>query len=295
MIGIYKIENLINGKVYIGQSINTSARWLAHKEVLSIPSHAYELKKPLYKDMNKYGIDNFKFEIIEECDKEKLNEREIYWIKKYNSYYFDDNSNGYNLTRGGETSINSYTEEEIQLIIDLWYSGKSVGQIVKETGKSNSVIIGYLKDRTDYTPEEGRIRGQLLSSHGEKQINQYNLQGEFIQTFPSQAAAGRAMGTDPSLIGKTVKGRFKQLNGYIYIRAIENQEEVLQRRLSKTKRKLKVEQIDIQTNNVIRTFNNTREAEQSVGGLQRDGTIVRGCCEGEYTTALGYKWRYKND
>lgn len=222
MMGIYKIENLINGKVYIGQSVNTNARWLAHKEVLSMPSHAHELKKPLYKEMQKYGIENFNFEVIEECNKEDLNEREIYWIKKYNSYYFSKNSNGYNLTRGGDAVFNSYTEEEIQLIINLWNNGKSVGQIVKETGKSNSVIIGYLKDKTNYTPEEGRVRGQLLSSHGEKQINQYNLQGKFIQTFSSQAAAGRAMGTDPSLIGKAVKGRFKQLNGYIYIRATEN-------------------------------------------------------------------------
>lgn len=295
MMGIYKIENLINGKIYIGQSVNTGARWSAHKQVLSAPSHVSELKKPLYKDMYKYGIKNFSFEVIEECKKENLNEREIYWIQKYNSYYFDENSNGYNLTRGGETGINSYTEEEIQLIINLWQDGKSVGQIVKETGKSNSVIIGYLKDKTNYTPEEGRARGQLLNSHGEKQINQYDLQGKFIQTFSSQVAAGRAMGTDPSLIGKVVKGRFKQLNGYIYIRATENQEEVLQRRLLKTKRKIRIEQIDIQTNEVIKIFDNAREAEQSVGGTQRDGTIVRGCCEGEYTTALGYKWRYKND
>ena len=295
MMGIYKIENLINGKIYIGQSVNTGARWSAHKQVLSAPSHVSELKKPLYKDMYKYGIKNFSFEVIEECKKENLNEREIYWIQKYNSYYFDENSHGYNLTRGGETGINSYTEEEIQLIINLWQDGKSVGQIVKETGKSNSVIIGYLKDKTNYTPEEGRARGQLLNSHGEKQINQYDLQGKFIQTFSSQVAAGRAMGTDPSLIGKVVKGRFKQLNGYIYIRATENQEEVLQRRLLKTKKKIRIEQIDIQTNEVIKIFDNAREAEQSVGGTQRDGTIVRGCCEGEYATALGYKWRYKND
>ena len=233
MIGIYKIENLINGKVYIGQSINTSARWLAHKEVLSMPSHAYELKKPLYKDMNKYGIENFKFEIIEECDKEKLNEKEIYWIKKYNSYYFDNNSNGYNLTRGGEASINSYTEEEIQLIIDLWHSGKSVGQIVKETGKSNSVIIGYLKDRTNYTPEEGRRRGINLSTHGEKVVNQYDIKGNFIQQFPSLRSAAKYMNSDPSLIGKVANGKLRQLNGYIYIFSFENQEEVLKERLNR--------------------------------------------------------------
>ena len=233
MVGIYKIENLINGKVYIGQSVNTSERWLAHKEVLTMPSHAYELKKPLYKDMRKYGIENFSFEIIEECDREKLNEREIYWIEKYNSYYFDKNNNGYNLTRGGDAVFNSYTKEEIQLIIDLWNSGKSVGQIVKETKKSNSVIIGYLKDRTDYTPAEGRRRGVKISSHGEKVVNQYDINGKFIQQFPSLRAAARYMNSDPSLIGKAANGKFNQLNGYIYIFSFENQEEVLKERLNR--------------------------------------------------------------
>lgn len=46
--------------------------------------------------MNKYGISNFTFEIIEECDKQSLNEREIYWIEYYDSFH-----NGYNMTIGG--------------------------------------------------------------------------------------------------------------------------------------------------------------------------------------------------
>lgn len=91
--GIYKITNKINGKIYIGQSQNIFQRWADHR---------YESKsntKPLYKAMRKCGIENFTFEIIEECDCSQLNEREIYWTKYFQSY-----SNGYNLTPGGDCS-----------------------------------------------------------------------------------------------------------------------------------------------------------------------------------------------
>lgn len=91
--GIYKIENLITHHIYVGQSINIATRWRRHKD------EAYSGKKdyPLYRDINKYGIDNFSFEIIEERSKEALDEREQFWIKYYNSY-----KDGYNQTVGGQ-------------------------------------------------------------------------------------------------------------------------------------------------------------------------------------------------
>jgi len=52
--------------------------------------------------MRKYGIDNFSFEVIEECSLEELNDKEKYWIKYYDSH---NSSNGYNLTDGGNTSM----------------------------------------------------------------------------------------------------------------------------------------------------------------------------------------------
>lgn len=59
-------------------------------------------KRPLYEAMNKYGVDNFLVEQIEECDDMSISEREIYWIKYYNSYIGFENSNGYNATTGGD-------------------------------------------------------------------------------------------------------------------------------------------------------------------------------------------------
>lgn len=94
--GIYKITNKQNKKAYVGQSINIEHRWYQHKwEAIAeeYPMYNYTI----HKAFRKYGIDSFIFEIIEECEKEKLNERECYWID-----FFDTFHNGYNETSGGE-------------------------------------------------------------------------------------------------------------------------------------------------------------------------------------------------
>lgn len=99
MIGIYKITNLINHKMYIGQSVHIEQRWKDHK-ARAYYKDCEEYERPLYRAMRKYGLDNFDFEIVEECTVEALNERERYWIKFYNTF-----SDGYNLTVGGDSSI----------------------------------------------------------------------------------------------------------------------------------------------------------------------------------------------
>jgi len=77
MIGIYKITNP-KGKIYIGQSVNIQNRKYQHKHK-SI-SH---VGPKLYNSFQKYGWEQHKFEIIEECSIEQLNEREIYWKQYY--------------------------------------------------------------------------------------------------------------------------------------------------------------------------------------------------------------------
>lgn len=70
---------------------------------------------PLYRAFKKYGLQNFEFKIIEECKKEKLNEREIYWIAYFNSFH-----NGYNLTPGGDGGSHyvKLSEQLVKNIID---------------------------------------------------------------------------------------------------------------------------------------------------------------------------------
>ena len=72
MIGIYKIQSPV-GKIYIGQSTDIKKRWEYYKRL------ACKKQPKLYNSLNKYGSDNHIFEVIEECNIDQLDEREIYW------------------------------------------------------------------------------------------------------------------------------------------------------------------------------------------------------------------------
>lgn len=93
-IGIYKIENKINKKKYIGQSMNIEKRWKKHRYLLNSNKHHNQY---LQNAWNKYKEKCFIFNIIEVCDPDIINDREQYWIDKFDSY-----NNGYNLDKGGK-------------------------------------------------------------------------------------------------------------------------------------------------------------------------------------------------
>lgn len=91
MIGIYKITNKLNGKSYIGQSNNIERRIKEHQ------TKGASSRIPLDIAIQKYGKDNFIYEVIEEVLPEQLNERESFWIKYYNTV-----ETGYNCSEGGD-------------------------------------------------------------------------------------------------------------------------------------------------------------------------------------------------
>lgn len=97
MIGIYKITNIKNNKIYIGKSTDIKRRW---KEHIRHSKDEHKRKKcPLHMAINKYGKDLFKFEVIEECKVDVLDEREMYYIKLFDS---KNKKKGYNITNGGD-------------------------------------------------------------------------------------------------------------------------------------------------------------------------------------------------
>lgn len=75
--GIYKITNLTNGMCYVGQAVNVADRWKQHiKRGMGAEAPT---RNKLYPAMLAIGVENFSFELIEDCTKEELNEKEQYW------------------------------------------------------------------------------------------------------------------------------------------------------------------------------------------------------------------------
>ena len=111
---IYKAKNIVNGKIYIGQTINTlNHRKLGHLHHANNNSDTYFARA-----IRKYGIDNFKWQVVCICPNlDVLNEQEQYYISFYGSM-----NNGYNLTSGG---LNCEPSEETKKKISESLKGKA--------------------------------------------------------------------------------------------------------------------------------------------------------------------------
>lgn len=102
---IYKIINIINNKVYIGKTtISIEKRFKKH-----IFNAKKKINRYLYDSMNHYGYDKFRIELVEMCDDNIINKREIYWINVYKS---NNKKFGYNMTNGGDGG--KMSEESIE-------------------------------------------------------------------------------------------------------------------------------------------------------------------------------------
>ena len=216
-IGIYKIENLLNGKVYIGQSVDITKRWSTHVAELNNNCHH---NIHLQNAWNKYGEENFEFSIVEECDISQLNQREIYWISKFNSC-----KNGYNLTSGGGNT-DSFSKSVIQfdLIGNELLRYSSISEAETTTGICYSQISeccsnkrktagGYIWQYEDGFTE---IPKWHFNPRMFKKICQLTKDGEIVNTFPSAAEAKRVTGVCDTSIIRCCHGNLSTAGGYIW-------------------------------------------------------------------------------
>lgn len=279
---IYKITNLVNNKIYIGQTrFDTKVR---------LHQHFYEAKKgnlqfPLYRAIRKYGEDNFQLDIIEEVEDNILNERERYWIKYYDSYI--KNNKGYNCTYGGEGNITIDRTE----VYELWDKGFSIQEIANKLSHDRSAIRKILQEYENYNKEESNLRGDKAQAKNRFQsINQYDLNGNFLNSYYNMHEAERQTGISSKSIYLGVHLQQKVVGGFQW--RFSNDKENLVTDLSKEKiikYKQKVKQIDIETNDIINIYESAAEAYKKTG---INSTSIRRVCQDKQKTAGGYKWAY---
>lgn len=171
MAYIYQIKNSINGKIYVGKTLeNVEKRWKEHQRDSQKERNK---NRPLYRAINKYGIDNFEVSILEEVSDISVNEREKYWIELLGSF-----KNGYNVTLGGDGK--AYADYD--LIVALWNDGKNNQEIHNITGYDGSTIKNALENR-GISAEERQKRGRQTIIHPVAMLDK-NTQ-EIIRVFTS--------------------------------------------------------------------------------------------------------------
>jgi hypothetical protein len=193
IIGIYKITSPSN-KIYIGQSLNIKRRFKHYSNLNGIKSQS-----KIYHSLKKYGYENHIFEIIEECSVDELNVREEYWIRLYQSHVI-----GLNICEGGNSFGKCNRGKK---------RSEDIKNKISNTKKLNPKI---------FTPE--LIMKSRQSSTTSKKIFQYDLQGNFINEYPSINEAARQNGIRNDGISNCIRG--KQNTAYNYQWFIEFQDKV---------------------------------------------------------------------
>jgi group I intron endonuclease len=132
--GIYRILNNVNGKGYVGHSRDLVLRWRDHRSELRGKYHDNDHLQAAW---NKYGEEAFLFEVLEECSKELLKERELFWVGYYNTL---DRAFGYNIEIPTDPPIMA---EETKKKISISRTGKGMGErnyMFGKTGDKNPIF-----------------------------------------------------------------------------------------------------------------------------------------------------------
>lgn len=221
---IYKVTNKINGKMYIGKTYNLKRRMKQH--FLDIGDGL-----PFHRALLKYGKENFLWEIIDDSDTQQdINEKEIFWIKKLNTCIYFKNSNGYNITIGGEGGVSwnskpiirfdlngNYIDEYIscsQAAVNLGFDRKSIERACKEKyGSSNGFQWKYKEQWNG-----GNI-GKYSKSPSIRcrKIIQLDKDGYVINIFSSVTDAANQLKIRRSNISSCLSGNVSICGGYQWI------------------------------------------------------------------------------
>lgn len=164
---IYKITNKVNGKIYIGQTTQSTKpkrRWLSH-----LSNARRGVKSPLYNAMRKYGQENFEHEIIDGANSDtELNYKEIHYIHKYNCI----SPNGYNLKLGNQPHV--YTKDKLSITMKENVDIEKM-KILTELSKlksqtkilafndSDRIIFESLKKAAEYINGSYKYLGEILN------------------------------------------------------------------------------------------------------------------------------------
>lgn len=309
MIGIYKITNNINNKIYIGQSIDIDRRFKEHIRQSKLNKDNMAIHKAIYK----YGVENFTLTILEECEISELDNKEIYYIETLQARV---KNIGYNICQGGCTgpihkgidNVNSVLTEEIVTKIRYLYLEGYVKKQAYERinkifpinintfsdvwiGKTYKNIYYHVYDDTykESIKEFRSINKSKLCNTNSKQyvleIRNYRASGEQLtECYESKFKDKMSIWT------------FKDIwynHTYIHIKATVKDSGIKNKK--SYKRNVPVSQFT-KDGQFIKNFDGIIDALLEIKG-KYDKNMVSNIyrnCSGESKSAYGYVWKFNN-
>jgi group I intron endonuclease len=219
---IYLITNRINGKKYVGQTIQNdiNKRWTSHKNLKN-----KTVGQILYNAYKKYGVNNFDYKIICICFDDDTNKYEEQYINKYNTIY----PNGYNLLPGGDNrKHNEYTKKQISENLtglkNPNFGVKKTPEQIKQMSERmkgiNNPQFGKkftkeeLQKKLDMFKNKPEIKTKISNSLKEyyknnlgvsknKKVEQYDLNGNLLNVFYSISEAARHVNISVQFLSRT--------------------------------------------------------------------------------------------
>lgn len=221
---IYKCTCKINGKMYIGKTYNFEKRKREH--ICDMGNGI-----PFHKALCKYGLENFTWEIIDHAKSDAdARDKEVYWIKELNTCIHSKNSNGYNITVGGEGGV-SWNSRPIVMFdmngnyIDEFISGMCASVLMNMDRKSIQRAAGIKYSRSGkyqwrYKDEwDGKNIGKYIRPESKRKtkIVQLDLDGYYLNAYDSLEDASRLTNTRRTGISNCLTGIIKTANKYVWV------------------------------------------------------------------------------
>lgn len=292
--GIYKFENNLNHKVYIGLTINLQTRYEKHLKNIKDATR----QEVFYQALRKYGIENFTYEILEQFenyDKELLSDLENYYINKYNSLV----PNGYNMIPGGYNGAGlakGKVVEQYNLTGILVNTFPSAHEANRQTGINYSDICACCRNANNkstaggyqwkYQDSDKEISTNAIIVGQQKQVYQFNEQNELIASYLNLIDAQEKTGINKALICQACKIPTRQAGHYYWSYDINYQ--IPTQKLQGLKNQKKVSQYD-KNGNLIHIYDSVAQAASDTNINKGNISSV---CLGKRKTAGGYVWKY---
>lgn len=293
---VYKYTNLINGKIYIGQTIGTLEYRAGHN------GYKYRKCTYFYNAIKKYGWENFAVEILQDnLTREQANELEIKYIKQFNS---QDEKIGYNISDGGNTnSVLRKTVYQYDLNGKYIREWESVSEAERYYNTTISVINKRSSAGYQWKYEKFEQISPILNANNtgeQKKVYQYDLDGNFICEYDSLSEAARLNGNPNGFKHISLCCNHKRRSAmgfrwsFTFVDKLPYDDKI------KKCIKHKIAKINPITNEIIELFDSPSEAAQTVKDKSKSksqnltdiGKHICLCCKrGLKYTCYGYKWQ----